>query len=119
MFILCVIGAPIFLWVGTAFAPFMTDLAIATGSIDLVEGELISNSLINGPVFTYAISHVFLALKGNFVPLIILIVWFAGFIMYYRELTEEAKADAMMEAEASAGFETNAVYAEGVTEQAD
>lgn len=51
MSILCVIGAPVFPVVGTAFAPFMTELAIATGSIDLQAGELISNSLINGPVF--------------------------------------------------------------------
>ena len=72
MSILCVIGAPVFLWVGTAFAPFMTELAIATGSIDLQAGELISNSLINGPVFTYSISHLFMFLKGNFMPLIIL-----------------------------------------------
>lgn len=93
MLILCIIGAPVFLWVGTAFAPFLTELAMATGSIDLSQGELISNSLINGPVFTYAISHVFQALKGNYLPLVILVLWFAGFIMYYRELTAEAKAD--------------------------
>lgn len=84
---------------GTAFAPFMTELAIATGSIDLQAGELISNSLINGPVFTYSISHLFMFLKGNFVPLIIFAVWLAGFILYYRDLMREAREDAALEAE--------------------
>ena len=98
MSILCVIGAPVFLWVGTAFAPFMTELAIATGSIDLQAGELISNSLINGPVFTYSISHLFMFLKGNFMPLIIFAVWLAGFILYYRDLMREAREDAALEA---------------------
>lgn len=98
MSILCVIGAPVFLWVGTAFAPFMTELAIATGSIDLQAGELISNSLINGPVFTYSISHLFMFLKGNFMPLIIFSVWLAGFVLYYRDLMREAREDAALEA---------------------
>ena len=98
MSILCVIGAPVFLWVGTAFAPFMTELAIATGSIDLQAGELISNSLINGPVFTYSISHLFMFLKGNFMPLIIFAVWLAGFVLYYRDLMREAREDAALEA---------------------
>ena len=93
MFVLCIIGAPIFLWVGTAFAPFMTELARATGSIELAQGELISNSLINGPVFAYAISHVFTALNGNYIPLVVLIFWFVGFIMYYRELKAEERGD--------------------------
>ena len=98
MSILCVIGAPVFLWVGTAFAPFMTELAIATGSIDLQAGELISNSLINGPVFTYSISHLFMFLKGNFMPLIIFAVWLAGFILYYRALMRDAREDTALEA---------------------
>lgn len=61
-------------------------------------GELISNSLINGPVFTYSISHLFMFLKGNFMPLIIFAVWLAGFILYYRDLMREAREDAALEA---------------------
>lgn len=103
MLILCVIGAPAFLWVGTAFAPVITDLAMATGSVALESGELISNSLINGPVFTYAISHIFLALKGNFLPLILAIYWALGFFFYSRELRQEAAADAAAAAGAEEG----------------
>lgn len=92
MIILCTIGSPIFLWVGTAFAPFMTDLANTTGAVQLEAGKMISNSSIDGPVFTYAFSHVFKFLEGNFIPLIILIVWIVSFVFYYRELMREAKA---------------------------
>lgn len=93
MITLCTIGVPAFLWVGTAFGPFMTDLANATGAVSLSAGQVISNSSIDGPVFTYAISHVFKIIDGNPLPLVILIVWLAGYILYYRELTNEEKAE--------------------------
>ncbi|WP_086351019.1 PTS galactitol transporter subunit IIC [Candidatus Enterococcus clewellii] len=99
MIILCTIGSPIFLWVGTAFAPFMTNLANTTGAVQLEAGKMISNSSIDGPVFTYAFSHVFKFLEGNFIPLIILIVWVVSFIFYYRDLMREAKAAQQLEQE--------------------
>ena len=78
---------------------FMTELATVTGSVSLNAGELISNSLINGPVFTYSISHVFQFLQGNFIPLIILVVWFVCFISYYRALRKEEAEDLAREGE--------------------
>ncbi|GCF93946.1 PTS galactitol transporter subunit IIC [Enterococcus florum] len=93
MIILCTIGAPMFLWVGTAFAPFMTSLANQTGAVELAAGQMISNSSIDGPVFTYAFSHVFKFLEGNFIPAIILVVWIGCFVFYYKDLQREAKAD--------------------------
>lgn len=92
MIILCTVGSPIFLWVGTAFAPFMTDLANSTGAVQLEAGQMISNSSIDGPVFTYAFSHVFKFLDGNFIPLAILLVWVICFVFYYRDLMRETKA---------------------------
>lgn len=97
MIILCTIGSPIFLWVGTAFAPFMTSLANETGAVKLKAGEVISNSSIDGPVFTYAFSHVFKFLEGNYIPALILVVWIVCFIFYYRDLQKEAKAGAETE----------------------
>lgn len=94
MIILCTIFAPVFLWVGTAFAPFMTDLARTTGAVSLKAGEMISNSCIDGPIQTYAFSHVFKILDGEFIPLVILIVWVVCFVFYYRSLTKEAKQEA-------------------------
>lgn len=93
MIILCTIGSPIFLWVGTAFAPFMTQLANQTGAVELAAGQMISNSSIDAPVFTYAFSHVFKFLDGNFIPAVILAVWVTCFVFYYRDLMKEAKAD--------------------------
>lgn len=93
MLVLCTIGVPAFLWVGTAFAPFMTDLANATGAISLKAGEIISNSSIDGPVFTYGISHMFQVITGNPIPLIIFVLWFVCFIFYSRDLKKEEKID--------------------------
>lgn len=89
MFILCAIGVPAFLWVGTAFAPFISDLARSTGAVALKAGELISNSSIDGPVFTYGISQCFDIINGNWIPLVVLVVWIIGFFMYYHELVNE------------------------------
>ena len=89
MLILCTLGVPAFLWVGTAFAPFITDLANATGAVALQAGEMISNSSIDAPVFTYAISQVFDIINGNWIPLVVLVVWGVCYIFYYRELKKE------------------------------
>ena len=86
MLILCTLGVPAFLWVGTAFAPFITDLANATGAVALQAGEMISNSSIDAPVFTYAISQVFDIINGNWIPLVVLVVWGVCYVFYYREL---------------------------------
>ena len=93
MLILCTVFAPVFLWIGTAFAPFMTDLANQTGAVALGAGQMISNSSIDGPVFTYAFSHVFKVLRGDYIPLIVLVVWVVGFLLYRRDLLSEVKAD--------------------------
>ena len=91
MLVLCVIGVPAFLWIGSAFAPFISELANATGAIALNTGQLISNSSIDGPVFTYAFSHIFDIINGNILPLVIFALWLVGFILYYRDLMKEAK----------------------------
>lgn len=105
MMIQCVIFVPVFLWVGTAFAPFMTELANATKAVDLKAGQQISNSSIDGPVFTYAFSHFMQIAEGNWLPLAILVLWVACFVWYARELITERRADlaaaaALEEAEA-------------------
>ena len=89
MLILCTIFVPVFLWVGTAFAPFITDLANATGAVALEAGQLISNSSIDGPIFTFAFSQVFDVINGNFIPLVVLIIWIVSFVLY-RELKRKS-----------------------------
>lgn len=101
MLILCVIGVPMFLYVGTAFAPFVTELATSTGAVDIAAGQLISNSSIDGPVFTYAFSQFLDCLNGNFVPLGILVVWLAGYFYTYHDLKKQAATRKASEAEAT------------------
>ena len=89
MLILCTLFVPVFLWVGTAFAPFVTDLANSTGAVALEAGQVISNSSIDGPIFTFAVSQVFDAINGNFIPLAVLVGWIVSFVFYTRELKKE------------------------------
>lgn len=105
MLIQCTVFVPVFLYVGTAFAPFMTQLANETKAVDLAAGQLISNSSIDGPVFTYAFSHFMQVTSGNWVPLVILVVWVACFVFYARSLVKE-KRDALA-AEAAAEVADN------------
>ena len=93
MLIQCTIFTPVFLWVGTAFAPFMTELANTTKAVELASGQMISNSSIDGPIFTYAFSHAVKALQGDFLPLVILVVWIVCFVLYSRSLVQEKKED--------------------------
>lgn len=90
MFILVTIGVPVFLYVGTAFAPFVTDLAMSTRAVDLAQGSLISCSSIDGPVFTYAFAQFLDAIHGNFLPLVVLVVWLLGFGYMYHDLRKAA-----------------------------
>ena len=95
MIILATIGVPIFLLVGTAFAPFISHLATSTGAVAakaLGSAGLISNSSIDGPWFTYAFSQFLDIANGNPLPLGMLIVWLAGYGLTYHDLSKEQKA---------------------------
>ncbi len=93
MIIQCTIFAPVFLWVGTAFAPFVTELANTTGAVALESGQMISNSSIDGPIITYALAHIAQIVDGNFIPIVIFAVWFVCFVFYSRSLIKEKKSD--------------------------
>jgi len=92
MIILCTLGVPIFLYVGTAFAPFVTALANSTGAVANLGTSMISNSCIDGPVFTYAFAEFLDIIHGNFFPMIILVIWLAGYFFMYRDIKKEAAA---------------------------
>ncbi|BAT36349.1 PTS galactitol transporter subunit IIC [Escherichia albertii] len=91
MVILSFIGIPFFLFVGTEFAPIITELGNMTKAIDIPAGKLISNSCIDAPVFTYAFSHIFQFMQGNFVPVVMAIIWSVCFYFYCRELSHDTK----------------------------
>lgn len=106
MLILCTIFVPVFLYVGTAFAPFMTELANTTQAVQLAPGQLISNSSIDGPVFTYAFSHFMQVTEGNWLPLVVLVVWVLTFVLYSRSLLAERRKDIAEAAELAAAEAT-------------
>ena len=61
-------------------APFISDLARSTGAVALKTGELISCSSIDGPIQTYAFSHVFKIMDGNFFPLVLCVIFVVCFV---------------------------------------
>lgn len=89
MLILVTLFAPAYLWVGTIMAPFISDLARSTGAVALKAGELISCSSIDGPIQTYAFSHVFKIMDGNFLPLVLCVIFVVCFIALYKYLGKE------------------------------
>lgn len=89
MVILSIIGIPFFLFVGTQFAPMITELGLATKAINIPAGQLISNSSIDGPVFTYAFSFLFKFLQGSFIPLLLTVFWACSYFFYAQELRKE------------------------------
>ncbi len=93
MLIVCTIFVPVFLYVGTAFAPFMTQLANTTQAVALNPGQLISNSSIDGPIFTYAFSHFMKITDGNWIALAALVLWVVTFVFYSRSLIKEKRDD--------------------------
>ena len=70
----------------------MTQLANSTHAVDLEKGQMISNSSIDAPIFTYALSHLAQIVDGNFMPLIIFVIWLVCFVLYSRELITERNA---------------------------
>ena len=93
MCILFVIAVPVYLFVGTAFAPFMTDLANSTGlKLGLSAGQMISNSGMDAPLQTYAFAEFLDCLKGNFLPLICLVIWILGFIYTVHDIKKGGNA---------------------------
>ena len=90
MVILAIIGVPFFLFVGTQFAPIITDLGLATKAINIPTNQLISNSCIDAPIFTYAFSFIWQCLQGYFLPLFLAIYWCVGYFFYARELRKES-----------------------------
>ena len=89
MLILVTLFAPAYLWVGTIMAPFISDLARSTGAVALKTGELISCSSIDGPIQTYAFSHVFKIIDGNFLPLVLCVIFVVCFVALYKYLGKE------------------------------
>lgn len=91
MFILYIAFTPAYLWVATTLAPTISALGIENGIIS--EGTLIASAGMDCPIFVYAFSRLFTFLQGNFVPLIIAVVYIIGFIYTVKGFKKEGLAD--------------------------
>lgn len=81
---MAVVGVPVFLLVGNAVAPLISELAIENGII--AAGTLISNSALDAPVFVYGFTWFIDVINGNFLPLIAMIYWSIGSYLMVKDL---------------------------------
>ena len=92
MFILGIITTPLFLFVGTQFAPTITELATKVGTIDIPAGQMITWSGLEAPLFRYIFVKGAEIVNGNFVGIILVAVWLVLWRYYVKEMkAREAK----------------------------
>lgn len=92
MFILGIITIPLFLFVGTQFAPTITELATKVGTIDIPVGQMITWSGLEAPLFRYIFIKATEVINGNFIGIILVAVWLILWRYYVKEMKDrEAK----------------------------
>lgn len=81
----CLIGAPVFLMIGTACAPLISSLAVENGII--AAGTLISNSALDAPVFVYGFTWLFDVLNGgSILPIFVALYWSFGAVLMIKDM---------------------------------
>lgn len=83
MLVLGVIYTPLYLYSATYFAPILTGLANATGSVEVAEGQLITWSSIEGPEFRIMFAEAF---NGNILAVIGAILFLLMFYWLNKEM---------------------------------
>lgn len=84
MIILCTLTTPIFLLVGTSFAGTVTNLAKATGSIQVPNGQFMSWFSFEIPGLRWGLAHGFNVIHGEFLGVVVLAVLAACFVFYMK-----------------------------------
>ncbi|MFL0268845.1 PTS galactitol transporter subunit IIC [Candidatus Clostridium radicumherbarum] len=84
MIILCIVTTPIFLLVGTSFAGTVTNLAKATGSIQVPNGQFMSWFSFEIPALRWGLAHGFNVIHGEFFGVVVLAVLAACFFFYIK-----------------------------------
>lgn len=83
MIILCIVATPIYLAVATSFAPMITDMAIATNTLQVAPGQFITWIQLEAPEFRWAMAH---ALNGEILGIATIVVYAAGFVWYLKRM---------------------------------
>lgn len=94
MIVCGLITMPLYLWVGTYFAPIITDLAVAVGTIEIPDGQLITWNGIWAPEFLIMMAQVGNLFKGIIGPMLLIIPGYALLVIwYYRYMTKGTGLD--------------------------
>ena len=84
MIILCILATPLYLIVATSFAPILTDMAAATGTLQVGAGQFITWIQLEVPELRWALAHAF---NGELAGIGVLAAFVALFIWYFRHMS--------------------------------
>ncbi len=88
MLILGIIATPLYLYVGTSFAPYITNLARQVGTIDIPANQMITWNGMEAPEFRYVFARAANVINGDYFGLILLVGYIALYIWYFKYMTQ-------------------------------
>ncbi|WHK24065.1 PTS galactitol transporter subunit IIC [Enterococcus faecalis] len=86
MLVYGIITTPVFLYIGTYFAPYITQLARDTGAVNVEEGTMLAWATIENGEFKFAFAN---AMAGNWWGIVLAIAWLALFVIFYIGRSKE------------------------------
>ncbi|SDD31379.1 PTS system, galactitol-specific IIC component [Terribacillus halophilus] len=89
MILLGIVTTPIFLYIATGFAPTITQLARDTNAVNIADGQLLSWSTLEYPVFRYIFAD---ASSGSILGIFFGAVWIVLLVVYYRMMKKRTEA---------------------------
>lgn len=89
MIIFGLITSPLFLYAATFFAPYITRLGKAVGTVDIPKGMMLSWSTFESPDLRFLMAY---AGKFNILAIVGLIAWLGLFYWLYKDVDKQNKA---------------------------
>ncbi len=86
MLILGVIATPLYLYVATAFAPHITNLARQVGTIDLPANQMITWNGMEAPEFRYVFARAANIINGDILGIVLLAGYIALYVWYFKHM---------------------------------
>lgn len=86
MLILGVIATPLYLYVATAFAPHITNLARQVGTIDLLANQMITWNGMEAPEFRYVFARAANIINGDILGIVLLAGYIALYVWYFKHM---------------------------------
>lgn len=81
-----IITTPVFLYIGTYFAPYITQLAQETGAVDVEKGTMLGWATIENGEFKFAFAN---AMAGHWWGILLAIAWLVLFVIFYKGRSKE------------------------------